>query len=134
MSTNSLIALSVAINRLIEMLKQTVLDRLFPADAQAQLRAGLALVFSLIFGVFAAFIFSANLFTEFGNVPAWAGVVVTGLVLGAGSNAVHAAIQLMTQLRDLLGARASVVPVETTSLSVVKSATVADTTAFPEAG
>lgn len=109
MNTDALLALAIAVNRAVEAIKQNVLDRFLAGEPLAQVRAGLALFLSLILGVLGAGMFSLNLFAEFANVPFWVGVVVTGLVVGGGSNLVHAAIELISQLRDLLNARTQAV-------------------------
>lgn len=142
MNTDALLALSIAINRIVEMVKVNLLDRFFGGDVHAQLRAGLALVLALILGVLGAGMFGFNLFAEYGNVPFWVGVVVTGLVIGGGSNLVHAAIELMTQLRDLLGARveraenqaALLAPENAPQSYTTSTSTSSKSLTFPEAG
>ncbi len=84
------LALAVAVNRATDWFKQQFLDRLALAESQ---RNAILLLVSAAFGVFGAVGLQANLFADnpvYGQIPPLAGQLLTGMLAGAGANAIHA--------------------------------------------
>lgn len=100
------LALAVAVNRATDWFKQQFLDRLTLTEPQ---RNAILLLVSAAFGVFGALGLQANLFADnpvYGQLPPLAGQLLTGVLAGAGANAIHA-------IWDILNVRrATVVAIE----------------------
>jgi hypothetical protein len=92
---DEMLILAAGVNRVVEFIKQALGERF-------ALPAWVTLGLSLALSVFAAFAMGLNMFAEFGSVPVNAGIVVTGLVVGMGSNAIHSAFDILTYFKDRL--------------------------------
>ena len=94
-----LIVLSGAVNRAVELLKPA-LER-YISDENA--RHWATYVVSLLIGVFAAFSANVNILADserFALVPELFGVIVTGLIIGGGSNVINALFDILYGWRD----------------------------------
>lgn len=96
---------AAAIERAIEAFKRVAFARFLTGDEHATARQNIAFVLSLIVGLIVAWGFSLNMFADFGAAYAIGGTLLTGLIIGGGSNLVHQAWELWTQIRGLISAR-----------------------------
>lgn len=91
----ALIALTAVVNRVTEMLKATVVT---PLDLPEHQNRAVLIALSSVLGIFAAFGAQLNVFADnptYAAVPAMLGTFITGILIGAGSNAVHAVTDLL---------------------------------------
>lgn len=119
----SILALSAVVNRLTEVVKTAVLEKVkFSDDATAWL----TLVISLLIGVLAALFANANLFADPSfavHVDPTAGILLTGLLIGFGSNALHQVFDLINAVKDVLSAPTATVSQTTTTTPTGTSTT-----------
>lgn len=91
----ALLALTAVVNRVTEMLKATVVT---PLDLPENQNRAVLIALSSALGIFAAFGAQLNVFADnptYAAVPATLGMFITGVLIGAGSNAVHAVTDLL---------------------------------------
>lgn len=91
---DELLALSTAVNRLVEVTVKPFL----PETLEERLRNAILIAFSMLFGVIAAAGAGLNLLVEnpaYGQVDPLIGTVVTGVVVGAGSNVIAAVFGIL---------------------------------------
>lgn len=98
---DQLLALSTAVNRLVEVTVKPFL----PENLDERLRNGVLLAFSMVFGVIAAGGASLNILADnsaYGEVSSLVGLIVTGLVVGAGSNVIAAVFGILYGWKETL--------------------------------
>src|SRR5688572_20263841 len=124
-----LLALSASVNRAIEVVRRAT--EIKDADGVVTghtLPDWLYLLFSLVGGVFVAFVSNVNLFAadpQYAFLPPIVGLVITGLVIGGGSNVIHAAFDLMNAFKGRIETQPTT---SSTSVTVTSEAkTPADT-------
>lgn len=91
----ALLALTAVVNRVTEMLKATVVT---PLDLPEHQNRAVLIALSSALGVFAAHGAQLNVFADnptYAVIPATLGTFITGILIGAGSNAVHAVTDLL---------------------------------------
>lgn len=93
-----------AIERAVEAFKRAALDRLLSGERFATARGVIAFLLSLVLGLGVAWVLNLNMFAALGATYALAGTLLTGLIIGGGSNMVHRAWDLLSQLMALLDA------------------------------
>ena len=96
---------AAAIERGIEAFKRIAFTRFLIGDQHAVARQNIAFVLSLLVGLLVAGVFSLNMFESLGVAYTLAGTILTGLIIGGGSNLVHQAWELWAQVRELIRAR-----------------------------
>lgn len=96
MSLDALVLYAFGANRLTEVWKRAVVDRY-------HLPSWVTLLFSLIFGIGLAATNNLNWFAgnpAYEAIPALGGMIITGLVIGALSNATNALVEMVQAWKD----------------------------------
>lgn len=96
MDISIVLAAAAAVNRLVEFLKPYMRKLHYTESVQD----GLLVLTALLAGVAVALMGNLSLFTGVANVPATAGLVLTGAVIGLGADFIHIVFDFLYGWRD----------------------------------